>query len=305
VACVGHAALDYVFEIEAFPAQPTKTLARRFELRPGGMSLHAAVAAVRLGAQVRLLARVGSDAAAATLRVRLAAEGVEPRGVESVPGGSTSLAAVVVDAHGARQIYIHRGNAIERAHPLDARQLEGADLVLTDPRWPEGAEAALRWARAQGVPALLDADVSPLAVLDRLVPLARWVAFSEPGLDLWARGRARDAALAEACARGPAMALMTLGPDGARWVRPGEPAQQVRAPAIQARDTTGAGDVFHAALGLALVEGRPVADAVAWANAAAACKCERGGGAEGAPTRRELQAWLHRRRAAGRVVSVT
>ena len=252
VACVGHAALDHVFEVEAFPSQPTKTLAHHFELRPGGMSLHAAVASARLGAQVRLLARVGSDAAAATLRARLASEGVEPRGVESVPGCTTSLATVVVDAHGTRQIYIYRGDAIVRAHPLDVRQLEGADLVLTDPRWPEGAEAALRWARAQGVPALLDADVSPLPVLDRLVPLAR-------------------------------------------WVRAGAAPQQERAPAIEARDTTGAGDVFHAALGLALVEGRPVVNAVAWANAAAACKCEHGGGAEGAPTRTELTAWLRDR----------
>lgn len=300
MACVGHAALDHVFQIEAFARQPTKTLARRFELRPGGMSLHAAVASARLGAQVRLLARVGDDAAADTLRARLAAEGVEARGVESVPGGSTSLAAVVVDAHGARQIYIHRGDAIERAHALDLRQLEGADLVLTDPRWPEGAEAALRWARTHRVPALLDADVAPLPVLDRLVPLAHWVAFSEPGLDLWARGRARDAALAEACVRGVELALVTLGPEGARWVRPGEAPQQLRAPTIAARDTTGAGDVFHAALGLALIEGRAAADAVAWANAAAASKCERGGGAEGAPSRRELAAWLRRRAAAGR-----
>lgn len=300
MACVGHAALDHVFEIEAFPSLPTKTLARRFELRPGGMSLHAAVASVRLGAQARLLARVGSDAVADALRARLMGDGVESRGVESVPGCTTSLAAVVVDAHGARQIYIHRGDAIERAHPLDVRQLEGADLVLTDPRWPEGAEAALRWARAHGVPALLDADVSPLPVLDRLVPLARWVAFSEPGLDLWARGRGRDAALDAACALGPELALMTLGPDGARWVEPGRAPRQLPAPTVRARDTTGAGDVFHAALSQALVEGRPVADAVAWANAAAACKCERGGGAGGAPTRRELDAWQRRRAAVAR-----
>jgi sulfofructose kinase len=78
-------------------------------------------------------------------------------------------------------------------------------------------------------------------------------------------------------------------------VQPGGVPGQVAAPSIQARDTTGAGDVFHAALGLALVEGRSIADAVAWANAAAACKCERGGGAEGAPTRPQLTRWLARR----------
>jgi sulfofructose kinase len=295
VACVGHAALDHVFEIDAFAAEPTKTLARRFEARPGGMSLHAAIAAARLGATVRLLGRVGDDERAAFLRARLKAEGVQARGLESVRGAATSLAAVIVDAQGARQIYIHRGDAIERAHALDTRQLQGADVVLADPRWPDGAAAALAWAREHGVPSLLDADVAPLDVLDRLLPLARWVGFSEPALALWARGRARDEALAAARALGPELALVTLGPEGAHWIDGSGGVTQVRAPAVQARDTTGAGDVFHAALALALAEGRATEEAVAWACAAAAYKCERGRGTEGAPTRGELAAWVRRR----------
>jgi sulfofructose kinase len=295
VACVGHAALDHVFEIDAFASEPTKTLARRFEARPGGMSLHASMACARLGATARLISRVGDDAAAAFLRRRLAEEGVQADGVESVRHASTSLASVIVDAQGARQIYIHRGDAIARAHALDTRQLEGADVVLADPRWPDGAAAALTWARERDVPSLLDADVAPLAALDRLVPLARWVAFSEPGFALWARGRSREAALGDAIALGPALALVTLGADGACWCDDSGRVRTQPAPAVQARDTTGAGDVFHAALALALTEGRTVEDAVAWACAAAAFKCERGRGADGAPTRRELAAWLRQR----------
>lgn len=261
------------------------------------MSLHASMACARLGATARLLARVGDDAAAAFLRRRLVEEGVQAEGVESVRGASTSLASVIVDAHGARQIYIHRGDAIERAHALDTRQLEGADVVLADPRWPDGAAAALAWARAHGVPSLLDADVAPLPALDRLVPLARWVAFSEPGFALCARGRTREAALRDAVALGPTLALVTLGAQGACWCDASGRVQVQPAPAVQARDTTGAGDVFHAALAISLAEGRAVAEAVAWACAAAAFKCERGRGADGAPTRRELQRWLQRREA--------
>lgn len=298
MACVGHAALDHVFDIDAMPAEPTKTLARDYRARPGGMSLHAAVAAARLGAAARLLGRVGDDAAADFLRQRVAAEGVQVEGLETVRGASTSLAAVIVDATGARQIYIHRGDALVRAHALDTRQLEGADVVMVDTRWPEAAAAALQWAHAHGVPSLLDGDVASPAVLQRLVPLARWVAFSEPGCDQWAAlhgCRSRDAALAEARARGCELALVTLGPDGARWAERGREVQQVPAPAVQARDTTAAGDVFHAALAVALGEGQRTAQAVAWACAAAAFKCERGGGAEGAPTRAELSRWLSRR----------
>ncbi|MDH4061552.1 MAG: PfkB family carbohydrate kinase [Aquincola sp.] len=297
MACVGHASLDHVFEIDAFPAEPTKTLAHRFSARAGGMSLHASIACARLGARARLLSRVGDDEAATFLRRRLIEEGVQADGMQRVPGATTSLAAVIVDAGGTRQIFIHRGNALERAHPLDVRQLEGAELVLADPRWPEGAAAALRWARDHDVPALLDADVAPLPVLDRLVPLARWVAFSEAGLAVWARGATRDGALSRSVALGPSLGLVTLGPQGARWAEAGSDAMgDVAAPAVDALDTTGAGDVFHAALGLALAEGRAVPDAVAWACAAAAFKCERGGGVEGAPTRAELGAWQRQRR---------
>jgi sulfofructose kinase len=292
VACVGHAALDHVYEVQALPAFPTKTLARGFERRPGGMSLHAAIAATRLGATARLLGRVGDDEAAAFLRQRLGAEGVQTLGLESVRGARTSLATVVVDAHGARQIYIFRGDALARAHALDVRQLEGADLVLADPRWPEGAAAALGWARAHGVPSMLDADVAPPEVIDRLLPLARWAVFSEPGLSSWARSRPSDEALREACALGPVLAAVTLGERGVRWREGAAGAvRQCVPPAVRARDTTAAGDVFHAALALALGEQRATADAMAWACAAAAYKCERGGGVEGAPTRVQLERW--------------
>jgi len=265
------------------------------------MSLHAAIAAARLGASVRMIGRVGDDEAAAFLRQRLADEGVEARGLESVRGASTSCASVVVDPRGERQIVVHRGDALARAHALDLRLLDGADVVLVDPRWPDGAAAALAWARAQGVISVLDADVAPWAVLDRLVPLARWAAFSQPGLAAWMRREvdvaASDEALAAVLQRhaGPAAALVTLGAAGAAWIERGRPPARCAAPRVDAVDTTGAGDVFHAAFALALAEGRAVADAVAWACAAAAYKCERGFGADGAPTRRQLEAWMHAR----------
>ena len=290
VACVGHAAVDHVFEVDAHPTEPTKTLAHRYTVRAGGMSLHAAIAAARLGASVRLLGRVGDDAAGALLRASLQAEQVEARGLESVAGASTSVATVVVDAQGARQIYIHRGDALARAHALDTNQLAGADLVLVDPRWPEGAARALQWASDNGVPSMLDGDVAPRPVISRLLRRVRWAVFSDHGLAAWAPGMTSDRALERALAAGPALAAVTLGARGVRWIAADGTRGEARAPKIKARDTTGAGDVFHAALGLALVEGR--ADTFAWACAAAAYKCAQGRGIDGAPTRAQLDAWL-------------
>src|SRR5258705_11682247 len=97
IACVGHAALDHVFEVDAFPSRPTKTPALSYRPGTGGMAFNAAIAAARLGASVRMIGRVGSEPAVQMLRERLRAEGIEDRGLEAVPGATTSVSAIVVD----------------------------------------------------------------------------------------------------------------------------------------------------------------------------------------------------------------
>ncbi len=297
LACVGHASLDHVFEIEAFATRPSKTPARRYRMQAGGMAFNAAVSASRLGAAVRMIGRVGEDSAADFLRERLAQERIDPAGLQTVAGGATSVSAVVVDAMGQRQIFNHRGNALTRAHALDVAQLDGADVVLVDPRWVAGAEAALTWARHHGVLSMLDADVAPAADLRRLVPLADWAVFSEPGLACWAPGQDTPTALRAACRLGCHVAMVTWGEHGSwRCAGGAEPVHEA-APSVVAADTTAAGDVFHAALAVALAEGRAADDAVRFASAAAAYKCERGAGALGAPTRHQLEGWLQARHA--------
>lgn len=311
IACVGHAALDHVFEVAAFPRQPTKTPATSYRPGTGGMAFNAAIAAARLGAAVRLIGRVGSEPGVQMLRQRLRAEGIEERGLETVPGATTSVSAIVVDARGERQIFNHRGDAIARAHALDTRVLHGADVVLADPRWAAGAAAALRWARAHGVIALLDVDVAPVRDLQRLVPLAQWAVFSEPGLSVFAGGAPVPAALRRALAAGCEVAMVTRGAQPVCWQRRGGPLHSEPVPQVKAVDTTGAGDVFHAALALALAEQRAARreaqpsrdaaardaaarDAVMFAATAAALKCTAGPGVLGAPRRAAVERALAR-----------
>jgi sulfofructose kinase len=295
IACVGHATLDHVFEVEALPATPTKTPVHRYRPGTGGMSFNAAIAAARLGAAVRMIGRVGDEPGVQMLRDRLRAEGVEDRGLECVPGAMTSVSAIVVDARGERQIFNHRGDAIARAHALDPGVLDGADVVLVDPRWREGAAEALRWARARRVTSLLDADVAPRGDLERLVPLAQWVVFSEPGLAAFAPGCDIESALERALRRGCEVAMVTCGERPVLWRRRAGVLQRHAVPAVAAVDTTGAGDVFHAALAVALGENRPERGAVVFATAAAALKCLRGPGVLGAPTRPSVDRALRRR----------
>ena len=81
---------------------------------------------------------------------------------------------------------------------------------------------------------------------------------------------------------------VTLGDAGVVWLEDHEP-QHVPAVKIAPVDTLAAGDVFHAAFTVALVEAMPVRAAAEFACAAAALKCERFGGRLGAPTRAEVE----------------
>jgi sulfofructose kinase len=292
IGMVGHAALDHCFDIAEFPQQPTKTPAQRYRMVSGGMAANAAIAATRLGARVGLFGAVGDDEAGQFLAHRVHSLGVDCTGLQRVPGASSSISAVVIDAQGERQIFNCRGDALRKAMPIDLAGLLGVDVVRVDPRWMAGALAALHWTRATGVLSVLDGDVSPQDDLRALSALADWSVFSEYGLAAFAPGESIAAALQCALDAGTQVAVVTLGARGVRWMRRGGALHSLDAFAVKAVDTNGAGDVFHAALALALAQGQGDLDAIRFAAAAAALKCQRTGGAGNGPDRLELDQFL-------------
>lgn len=307
-ACVGHASVDHHFEIEAFAALPTKTPATSYRQIVGGMAANASIGLARLGLPVRLIGRVGDDDAGRFIQNAVQELGVSCH-LEPVAGGHTSVSSVIVDAHGERQIFNHRGNALAKAHPLLTRLLEGSQAVLTDPRWGDGAAAALIWARENGVLGMLDADVAPREVLQRLVPLAKWAVFSQPGLACFApEARSSGAGLIAALDAGATHAMVTLGGQGVAWMHTRERILHTQAAFhVKALDTTGAGDVFHAGLCFALSQleadhnAAQERQAIAFACAAAALKCMQRHGALGAPTRAEVLQFLETQSASAHI----
>ncbi len=308
-ACVGHASVDHHFEIEAFAAHPTKTPAHSYAKIVGGMAANASIGLARLGLPVHLIGRVGDDEAGRFIQSSVKKMGIVTH-LESVADSHTSVSSVIVDAQGERQIFSHRGNALVNAHPLSTRLLEGAIAVLTDPRWAEGAAAALIWARENRVLSMLDADVAPQDELQRLVPLAKWAVFSQPGLACFAPNArslgagliaALDcgASLDVALTKGAAHAMVTLGSQGVAWMHAKERILHTQASfVVKALDTTGAGDVFHAALCFTLSQlqadhsAAQERQAIRFACAAAALKCMQRQGALGAPTRADVLQFL-------------
>jgi sulfofructose kinase len=279
-----------ILRVDRILPAPAKLLASRMCRVADGMAVSAACAFVRLGGSAQLWARVGDDSLGEEARQELASEGVDVSHVRAVPGGATSHSSVVVDGAGERLVVVFHDPDVD-ASPgwLPLESLRGAGMLHCDVRWPEGAEAAMLAARRHGIARMLDGDVAPRSVLERLVPLATHAVFSDAGL-LAYTGRADvAAALQEVAAHGPAHVGATCGPDGYAWIERGE-VRRVPAPRVEVVDTLAAGDVFHGAFALALLEGRSIEAAARFACVAASIKCERFGGRLGCPDRAAVDA---------------
>lgn len=297
VVCVGHCALDRVFGVDSWPTGSAKIVASRFEEAGGGMAANAAVAAARLGADVRFWGPSGNDATAALIEAQLRTEGVDTTSLRRFDGMTTSTSAVLVDATGERLVVGYRGTALQApADWLPTAVLREAGALLADVRWVAGAKAALRAAREAGVPAILDGEVAPKETLQALTGEADQVLFSERGLEVLA-GTDHERGLRDVLARGASVAAVTLGERGVQWVEAANPdvIQHLPGFSVTTVDTLAAGDVFHGAYAVAIAEGNPVAEAMRFASAAAAIKCTVPGGRNGAPGRGVVEGFLRER----------
>lgn len=287
---VGGVCSTGIFRVVDVPPLPAKALADRMCRLADGMAVSAACAFTMLGGAAAVWARVGDDADGGFVRDSLAAAGLDVSGLRTIPGGRTSQAAVVVDATGRRLVVPFHDPGLDAATdwlPLD--RLRHAGIVHCDVRWPEAAEASLRAARDRGVPTMIDGDVAPAAVLHRLVPLADYKVFSDAGLEVFTGLSDVPAGLRAVAATHDGHVGATCGADGYVWLEEGE-IRRVPSPTVPAIDTLAAGDVFHGAFALAILEGRSVAESARFACTAAALKCARFGGRLGCPTRAEVDA---------------
>jgi sulfofructose kinase len=297
IICVGHAALDRIYRIEAFPPEPTKVRALEHVESGGGMAANASVAIARLGGRAELWSRVGDDGPGSAIRAGLRAERVDVRYVQAFEGARSSTSAIIVDDKGDRLIVGQRDAGMPSGTSwLPLERIADADAVLGDVRWLEGLRAVFGRARKEKVPTILDADVGAREALAGILKLTDHAVFSAPALrELVPAGSDRER-LAHVLTLGPKHAGVTLGRDGYLWRQGGEEGHVPAFP-TSVVDTTGAGDAFHGAFALMLAEGRPVPECARMAAAAAALKCARLGSRAGLPTRVELDAYISGNRA--------
>lgn len=293
VTCVGIATLDLVFAVATAPPGPGKYRARDRREVGGGVAANAAVTAARLGGTAQLLGCVGDDATGDAILAGLAAEGVGVAGMRRKAGLASPLSVVLVDGAGERTVVNHASPDLFTG-PTTPDEVGGADAVLADMRWPQGAVPALAAARAAGVPAVLDCDHDPAGHED-VLRAATHVVFAGPTLAALAGTADPHGALRRSRKYVDGWVAVTAGDEGVYWLDGDEPRHLAAFP-VDAVDTLGAGDVFHGAFTLRLAEGAELEEALRFGAAAAAVKCTRFGGRAGIPTRPEVDAFLAERR---------
>jgi sugar/nucleoside kinase (ribokinase family) len=291
---VGQCSIDHVCTVEGLPRLGGKAAMLAYEVLPGGQIATAVLAAARLGLRTAYAGAVGSDAAARIALAPLEAAGVDLESVRAVPGAATRLAVILVDrASGERTVLGHRDPRLHLdPSALSEARIRAARCLLVDADDPDASCAAAAHARRAGIAVIADLD-TPGTASEALLPSVDFPlvsrSFAETfGLDGTVRG-----GLDRLVAGGARMAVATLG-EGGCLAREGD--REIASPgfAIEPRDTTGAGDVFHAAFAAGWLDGLRDAALLRFANAAAALSCRRLGAQGGLPTRAELESFLGR-----------
>jgi ribokinase len=303
IVVTGSLNMDFVVQVERLPAPGETAKGWNFQTVPGGKGANQACAAARLSRDhsVVMIGRVGFDAFADHLRASLAASGADTSRIHGCRSAPTGVALIWVDRAGQNSIVIAPGaNGALSAADMETERsaFVSAACALFQLETPlEAVAAGLRLARDHGVLSVLDpAPAQPLpsgllALVGLLTPNeteACLLAGRPP-----ARVSLQDApALAEELlARGPRAVVLKLGDQGCYY---SGPEGRFHAPAfpVRAVDATAAGDTFNGALAVALAEGRPIPEALRFANAAAALSVTRLGAQASIPSREETDRFL-------------
>lgn len=298
ILVLGSVNRDLIVHAPRLPLPGETLRGQRFGSCLGGKGANQAVAAARLGARVALAARVGLLENGAAMVAQLTGEGVDVRAIAQPADEVPGVALIVVGAEDAENqiVTVAGSNGTLPLEQVEALELGGLCWLVAQQELPLASVArAFERAHAAGVKTLLNA--APFRPgCEALLPLVDLLvvnALEAQALVTTLGGGAADPqTLARALrAKGPAAVLVSLGAEGLCWVD-AQGTLSVPARAVKAVDTVGAGDTLVGALVTALAEGRPVADALAFAQAAAALAVSRTGVQDAMPRRAEVEQLL-------------
>ena len=289
IAVLGSANMDVVTEVAHIPRPGETVLGKSVHRYPGGKGANQAVAAARLGEPVAFLGKVGADAFGEELLASLEEDGIDVSAVERDPDLPTGLASILVDEAGENAIACTPGaNGAVDSDYVDRvfDRLCSADVLLLQFEVPIASIAYLLTRLPPDRPLVVvdpapaqDVSTLPLKRIDILTPNQR---------ELFTLAHQSDLASAARTllALGVRTVICKAGEAGAYWIT--EKTIRIPAPAVEAIDTTAAGDAFNGALGCAIMH-RPIDEAIRWAVAAGALSTTKRGAQPSLPRREGVE----------------
>ncbi len=291
VLVVGSINMDLVIRVPRAPVPGETILGSDFETFPGGKGANQAVAASRMGGEVTMVGRVGTDNFGDTLIQGLVENRVKTTHVIKDSNAPSGIAMIAVAADGENLIMVASGAngevSVEDVNNTRSLMRE-TDLLLLQLETPlEAITEAVTLAKAYEVPVVLNpAPAQPLSKpllgnLDYLTPNRHELCQLAEEEDL-------DAAIAKVRDWGVKNLIITLGPNGARVITD-EIDRHLPAHEVTAVDTTAAGDAFNGAMAVALAEGKPLIEAVRYGLAAGALATTKRGAQPSLPMREAVE----------------
>ncbi len=277
VLVIGSVNLDLSASVARLPEPGETVTGAQLSRFPGGKGANQALAAKRLGANVRLVACVGNDPAADEALALLRDGGVDLASVRVLEDESTGIALISVAPSGENQIVVAPGaNAAMNDHVLPPGKADALICQLE----VSGAVIAQAAADFDG---FFCANLAPAKEIDvSVMQRADLVVVNEIEATWYGD-------TLTACG---GLVAITYGSRGATLQKHGEIIAEATPPQVNAIDTVGAGDTFTAALTVVLVEGQPPEDALRFACTAGALATTRAGAQPSLPTREEVESLL-------------
>jgi ribokinase len=299
VFVAGSVNMDVVATAERHPRIGETVAGNAVLYFPGGKGANQAVAAAKLGAPTTLIGRIGKDTFGDQLKAFLAAQRIDLAFLRETTEAHTGTAIITIANADNTIVVIPGANALVDAADVAAPKLAKGDVAVSQFEIPLSAIGAFfKRARDAGATTILnpapaiECDPAMLDLVDILI-------LNESELGLLAKTGLRDtddhARLIGAARSLPIkdkIICVTLGKRGAIALINGEPVI-IPGHAVKAIDTTGAGDCFVGAVAARLATGKPIRDALLYANAAASICVQRMGAGPSMPTAAEVEAARH------------
>jgi sugar/nucleoside kinase (ribokinase family) len=288
-------AVDHLVVVPAYPAFDTKTRLTEHVQAAGGQTATAMVALRRLGLRTAYAGRFGSDAGGQFGLATVEDEGVDTRYAEVIEGASNQIAFIIIDArNGERTVIWDRDERLAYSPAEAPVELAARGRVLhLDAHDPPACARMARAARDAGTIVSADIDNIYEGLPELLPSIDILISSKEFPRRLSGITDPRNALVEIKTRYGCSIVGMTLGTHGALLYVEGV---FLESPALcvpgGCRDTTGAGDAFHAGFLYGLLGGAEIETSLRLAHATAALKCRSLGARTSLPTETELDEFI-------------